>query len=159
LAVLDRALQQSAGGRLRREAQVLAALGARLQAANPSARLSRGRERLGITSHRLDVAGRSGVERRTRRLSAVALRLTPAVAAAVAHCRGRFDLLEAKLDGRNPTAILQRGYAIVTQGGRFLRDPLTAEPGSAIAAQLAGGTVVARVEAAYRDGGHESGHL
>ncbi len=66
------------------------------------------------------------------------------------------DRLTAVIDGRNPEAILQRGYAIVYDDvGRPLRDPIDAPPGTRITAQLAHGSVRARVERDGTNGGRQ----
>jgi exodeoxyribonuclease VII large subunit len=153
LSGLHHRLQQASAVRLRREAHTLAKLGARLQASNPSLRLSRSRERVALASFALDAAGRRALEGMGRRSAQTAARIGPAVAAAGARRTARLRLLEAQLDGRNPTAILQRGYAIVSHAGRILRDPAAVEPGAQVIAQLARGTLAARVEAVSRDGG------
>lgn len=57
----------------------------------------------------------------------------------------------SKLDRFDPLAPLERGYAIVTLGGRALRDARDASHGDEIAARLHHGTLHARVERVNRD--------
>jgi exonuclease VII large subunit len=64
----------------------------------------------------------------------------------------RLRVVNAQLRGNDPTAILQRGYAIVRVGDRALRDAQAAPPGTEISAQLARGTIRARVETVDLDG-------
>ena len=61
-------------------------------------------------------------------------------------------MLRAALDGKDPEAILERGYAIVRSEGRIVRDAATLRAGATIDAQLSRGTVRARVEETQRDG-------
>jgi exodeoxyribonuclease VII large subunit len=66
--------------------------------------------------------------------------------------------LTARLDGKDPEAILQRGYAIVTRAdGAIVRDPDELEIGALIAARVARGTLSARVEAKETDGNQRVG--
>jgi exonuclease VII large subunit len=60
------------------------------------------------------------------------------------------------LSGHDPEAILQRGYAIVTaEDGRPLTDAGLVPPGSTIRAQLARGSLTARVEREGTHGGRQ----
>ncbi len=69
---------------------------------------------------------------------------------------GRLKTFEAKLEGNNPEAILQRGYAIVTdESGKPVRDAAEAPPGTRIKARLARGSLTARVEREGTDGGRQ----
>ncbi len=116
----------------RRERVVVAAQ--RLQRIDPALRLGRAAGGCEATAARLDAAMRRFVERR----------------AATVHT------LAASLEGNNPEAILQRGYAIVRgEDGRPLRDSASAPPGSTITAELARGSLTARVEREGTDGGRQ----
>jgi exodeoxyribonuclease VII large subunit len=69
---------------------------------------------------------------------------------------GRFETVRASLSGHDPEAILQRGYAIVTaEDGRPLTDAGLVPPGSTIRAQLARGSLTARVEREGTHGGRQ----
>jgi exodeoxyribonuclease VII large subunit len=83
----------------------------------------------------------------------VAERLAPAVNGALARPRAKLVLAAALLDARDPTKILERGYAIVTAGGVIVRDAASLAAGSSITAHLARGSVEARVEAVVDDDG------
>jgi exodeoxyribonuclease VII large subunit len=133
--------------------QQVAALRVRLERCNPSVRLGARRERLTLVTYKLERAAREALARRIRRCDAVAQRLPAVAAAALADRRTQLELVSAKLEGRDPTRILARGYAIVTVDGVAVRDASTIEPGTRIAAQLARGRLVARVEPAGNDGG------
>jgi exonuclease VII large subunit len=61
-------------------------------------------------------------------------------------------VLRARLDGKDPDAILQMGYARVEHEGRMVRDPAEVPAGGRIAAHLARGTLYARVEPVTSDG-------
>ena len=49
-------------------------------------------------------------------------RLRPAYVRVVARDAARLETLKARFDANNPEALLKRGYAIVTAGGRLVRD-------------------------------------
>jgi exodeoxyribonuclease VII large subunit len=146
-------LQRAVAARLRRGQAVLAAHKLRLEACNPSVRLGHRRERLAMAAYRLGAAARQSVAREGRRITAALARLGPGANAGIVRRTGKLRLVEAMLDGRDPTKILQRGYAIVTVGGLIARDADTVLPGALLSAQLARGTLTARVEARAVDGG------
>ncbi|MBV9270875.1 MAG: exodeoxyribonuclease VII large subunit, partial [Candidatus Eremiobacteraeota bacterium] len=58
----------------------------------------------------------------------------------------RLRLLSTKLEALDPRRPLQRGYAIVTHGGKPLHDAAAVAPGAVVEAQLQRGTLLARVE-------------
>jgi exodeoxyribonuclease VII large subunit len=120
----EAALAVAAAGGIRARAERVRALAARLAARDPSRRLAQRAQRLQAATLKLEVAARG-----------VALRSGQRLALAAAH-----------LDGKNPEAILQRGYAIVTYRETIVRDPATVPPGATIEARLAHGTLTARVE-------------
>jgi len=116
--------------RLRRRADRAAALARRLDARSPQARLATQRGRLGIA---------------TERLGGVMLRRLD-------RGRTRLRIAEAALRAADPTALLARGYALVRAGGRIVRDAADVAPGTPVSAQLARGTLLARVESVEADG-------
>ena len=127
-------LPRTAAALVRRRVETVGQLGARLHRADPAARVARAVGDLAARGLQLDAAMRRLVERR----------------------RAVLHRIEASLDGNNPEAILQRGYAIVTdEAGRLLRDAADALPGSRITAQLARGSLKARVEAEGSNGGRQ----
>ena len=127
--VSDR-LRAAAGARLQARRERLGALNGRLERCNPSVRLSQRRERLALMSYRLNAGAAAALARRGRRLIDVSTRLEPAAESALARLRAKLQLAGAKLDGLDPTRILQRGYAIVSAGGVVVRDAAAVGPGA-----------------------------
>jgi exodeoxyribonuclease VII large subunit len=80
------------------------------------------------------------------RQAALFARLCAATLAQLHRARERFSPLVRTLNAVSPLATLDRGYAIVSQGDRILRDAADAAPGSLIEARLAVGKIRARVE-------------
>ncbi|HEY0382143.1 MAG TPA: exodeoxyribonuclease VII large subunit [Candidatus Elarobacter sp.] len=119
---------------LRRRSDRVTALAARLARVDPALRVARARRTSLATAVRLDAAMVRFLERRV----------------------ARFQTTSASLSGHNPEAILQRGYAIVTaEDGRPLTDAGLVPPGSTIRAQLARGSLTARVEREGTHGGRQ----
>ena len=126
-------LERGVPALLRRRGERLARLAARLERAEPGA------------------AGRArGGSRRARR-NGLEGALSGYFGAGVACC----DRLEATIDGNNPEAILQRGYAIVNDDGAAVARSPDAPPGTRITAKLAHGSVRARVERDGTNGGRQ----
>jgi exodeoxyribonuclease VII large subunit len=122
--------------RMRRRTDAVRTLVARLNRANPAVRVARARAGCTAASARLDAAMARLIERH----------------------RAVLREQSAKLEGNNPDAILQRGYAIVTdEMGHTLRDAADAPAGSRIVARLARGRLAARVEPEGTDGGRQIG--
>jgi exodeoxyribonuclease VII large subunit len=119
------------------------------QLATAAAAFGRAREtRLRELGRRLDAHDPSRrLAERARRLQAATLKLDAAARIAQARLAQRLALASAHLDGKNPEAILQRGYAIVTHGDAIVRDPAAVPAGAMVRARLARGTLWARVEA------------
>jgi exodeoxyribonuclease VII large subunit len=134
----------------------LAALGRRLGEHDPRLRLERGANRYRELSAALERLTREHLAGRQRALERGA-RLEPATRAALESLRRRVELQRAKLDGNDPEAILQKGYAIVTHAGRVVLDPRAVPAGAPIRARLARGTLRARVETEELDGNERSG--
>jgi len=119
---------------LLRRSERVAQDAARLQQANPVQRVAREMAACARRAERLDAAAQRFVERR----------------------RARFDVIAASLSGHDPETILQRGYAIVSaEDGRPLTDAGLVPPGSLIRAQLARGSLTARVEREGTHGGRQ----
>ncbi len=146
-------LRRALDAGLRARAARVGVLAARLEKCNPSIALGRRRERFALAAYRLTASANAALDRERRRLAATRERIDPAAVAGVARGRFALELQVAKLEGRDPTRILQRGYAIVTVGGVAVRDASAVEPGSLITAQLARGSLVARVETTSPHGG------
>jgi exodeoxyribonuclease VII large subunit len=152
-------LGRSIGLRLRASQARLDQLRARLEQCNPSVRLGKRRERLMLTAYALEHAAHDAFARSARRSAAANDRLGPAAASALARLRAALERSRAVLVERDPTKILQRGYAIVTVDGVMVRDVAVLAPGMRITAQLARGRVDARVERRLDDGGTEVGDV
>lgn len=137
---------------LRRRDAALRELCRRLGARDPSRRLDERGRRLQAVALRLLPAIRQRLERAGRERLAIAIRLQPAARALLGRGAQRVALATAHLDGKNPEAILQRGYAIVSYGERIVRAPADVPVGARIEARLARGTLAARVERKETDG-------
>lgn len=141
--------------KLARARAALLPLERKLGASSPRALFERRRgalERLRSALERMagEIAGR-----RRQRLAPLAVRLRPAYLRVVARDGARLATLKAQFEGHDPEALLKRGYAIVTAGGKLVRDADDAPPGTVISAQLARGTLRARVERDGADGGEQ----
>jgi exodeoxyribonuclease VII large subunit len=124
----------------------------RLAACDPSVRLAEGAAALQGATIRLDAATRRWLETCGTRLGAASRSLVPTARAAVRDHAERLSIARTALAGKDPAAILQRGYAIVAYAGRIVKDPREVPVGELIAARLAHGTLQARVEAGASDG-------
>jgi exodeoxyribonuclease VII large subunit len=127
----------------------------RLTACSPRALFER---RSGLVARLGASVERAGTELtavRRARVAPLNARLRPAAVRVLERRRGELETLKARFLANDPEALLQRGYAIVTAGGRLVRDVADAPPGTAIEAQLARGTLRARVERAGADGGQQ----
>jgi exodeoxyribonuclease VII large subunit len=124
----------------------------RLAANDPSARLAERRGRLRSAMAAMDRAWTVRANR-AKRDGADAVRGLPVSAReALQRLATRAALLRARLDGKDPEAILQQGYAIIRIGDRVLKDAALARPGEAVDARLWRGTIRARVEETRPDG-------
>jgi len=115
---------------LRRRTDRLGALVRRLDARSPQARLATQRGRLAVAGERLRGVMLRGLERSATRLR----------------------IAGASLRAADPTALLARGYALVRAEGRLVRDAAEVRLGTTITAELARGTLLARVESVEADG-------
>jgi exodeoxyribonuclease VII large subunit len=134
-------------------------------------RVGRGQQRIDEQEYRLRERVRVAIEGRQRALRALEERLRrfdmrPRLAAAARRLqavdtradqimrlrltrhRSRLDQLSAKLSQLSPLAILERGYAIVSNQSGILKDPADAPAGSRIHVRLAHGELDARVDVA-----------
>ena len=127
----------------------------RLIASSPRALLERRRARVAQLRETLERLGEALTAKRRARLAPLIARFGPAFVRVVARDRARLATLRARFDGNDPEALLKRGYAIVTSGGRLVRDAADAPPGTAIEAKLARGTLRARVEREGANGGEQ----
>ncbi len=127
-------LERDLAALLRRRADQTRVLEARLVRADPRFRIVRAAAGLQRDRDRLDAGMRRAIEGRA----------------------GTVHTLQASLESLNPEAVLQRGYAIVTDAdGRVVTDPAQAPPSSRIRARVARGILTARVEPEGSDGGRQ----
>jgi exodeoxyribonuclease VII large subunit len=152
---LRNAVTVGAERRIARSRSTLLPLERRLTASSPRALFERRRAALAQLGSALERLRGEITVRRRRRLVPLADRLRPAFVRVVARDAARLATLTARFEGNDPEALLKRGYAIVTSGGRLVRDPADAPPGTVIAAQLARGTLRARVERDGANGGEQ----
>ena len=124
----------------------IAKLSRRLEARNPNVQLAARRERLALAKYGLQRWGVSPAAASRRQLERASDQLPVFARRAVEKRVERVRLWHAHLDGKDPTKILQRGYAIVSVNGRAVRDAAAVEPGTVVTARLARGTLTARVE-------------
>ncbi len=160
VAGLAAGLEGAAAGELEHRARQLRELRLLLREQRPSRRVDRLRDRLGQLHAELVLAGERRVERLRLRLERAGRSLagrSPAVRAGLE--RQRLAGLGARLEAGSPTALLQRGYALVERPGLpgFLRRAADAPLGAAIRVQLAEGALDARVEG--HEGDADSGGL
>ena len=127
----------------------------RLTASSPRVLLERRRARVTQLRDALERIGGELTGKRRAALAPLVARLRPAQVRIIVRSRAALANLQARFDANNPEALLKRGYAIVTAGGRLVRDAADAPPGTVIAAQLARGTLRARVERDGADGGEQ----
>ena len=123
----------------------------RLDLHDPSRRLAERASRLQAADFKLRAAFDRSIDRSRRKRDDAEGRLLPAARAALERLAQRLALTHAHLDGNNPEAILQRGYAIVSYAGASVRDPSAVPPGAVVEARVARGTLSARVEARTMD--------
>jgi len=143
---LRRHLEHAVTQRTMRSRQRFSALHARLLAVSPASRLAERRRRLQTCIVRCDRSVERLLERRRAAFAACGERLVRGITARSDLARHRLALATARLDGRNPEAILGLGYAIVRRAGRVVRDTRELRSGDLLEARLAYGTVAARVE-------------
>nr|WP_231476600.1 exodeoxyribonuclease VII large subunit [Methanoculleus sp. MH98A] len=72
--------------------------------------------------------------------------LRRAAVARVQRERSALAELRANLEGKNPLAILERGYCIVEAGGRVVRSAASLAPGERVTIRMMDGRAVAVVE-------------
>jgi exodeoxyribonuclease VII large subunit len=95
---------------------------------------------------------KSRVAERRRAFEVIAVRLRGATERRLQQKAERLAVKAAQLDGKDPEAILQRGYAIVRYEGKTVRDVAAVPDGATVSAKVARGTLVARVERKEADG-------
>ncbi len=129
-----------------RRPQRFADLEHRLSRRSPAAGLAQRAQVLAGSVARLRVAGERFGERRETRLFSVRDHLRDAIRYRIAENHRRLSLLRTQLGVLDPYAPLERGFAMIYEGNRLVRDASTVPVGSLIRARLAHGTLKARVE-------------
>ncbi|GAC1388257.1 MAG: hypothetical protein NVSMB31_01930 [Vulcanimicrobiaceae bacterium] len=124
----------------------------RLDSQTPVMRIAERSKRLERASARLRAAAEPLLGRRAERVMAVNKRLAALPARALTRATHRLELLRHRLLARDPHADLGRGFAIVTRGGKLLRNSADVRIGDLIDAKLEHGTLQARVEKIAADG-------
>lgn len=140
---------------LAKRRQLLDGLNIALEKRSPQARLSQRRGRVERLAATLAGIERRLIVARRERFARIAPRLAATAERVVEKRRAAFATLAGKLVSNDPDALLERGYAIVRAGGRIVRDPAEAPPGTAVEAQVARGTLRARVEREFANGGEQ----
>jgi exodeoxyribonuclease VII large subunit len=123
-----------------------------LENRSPSAQLGERRARLVQITSRLAAWPAPAVRSVRRELDLRIERLDVARERSTGAATRTLVRLVAELNAEDPLRPLERGYAILTKAGRNVRDVRQVSPGDAIAAQLAHGTLDARVERVQHDG-------
>jgi exodeoxyribonuclease VII large subunit len=110
-------------------------------------RISQSRQRLLQLQNRLERQNpRHRLGERVTRLTAAIVKFDGLRVRVLTHNSNRFVLAQSRLAAVNPESPLERGYAIVTHGGRALRDARDVRAGDEIEAQLFHGRLAASVE-------------
>lgn len=138
---------------IQRQAQRLDDLSSRLLTAT-ARRLVRWRHGIELRTTELTLhSPAKAVREAVSRVQQGEARLRERLAMAVAARRQQLAGVMGALDALSPLATLARGYSIVrtVPGGRVVRDAATVEAGQQVAARLATGTLVCRVERSLVD--------
>jgi exodeoxyribonuclease VII large subunit len=153
--VLRNKVTRAAERQIARSRAALLPLERRLTASSPRALFERRRGAVAQLRVALARIGGELTFKRKARLAPLLARLRPAFVRVIARDTARLETIVARFDANNHEALLKRGYAIVRAGGRVIRDAADAPPGTLIEAELARGTLLARVERGGADGGEQ----
>jgi exodeoxyribonuclease VII large subunit len=134
-----------------RRRQTLSNLERRITAQNPALLLTAQIRRLAQLAVALDRWPQRASERRGHLIEARQERMQVLIASFLAQRKNAFALMAARLVAADPMRPLERGYAIVTHGGRALRDASEVSRGATIEAQLYHGRLTASVERVLPD--------
>ncbi len=145
LSGLAEAARRAVARRLDGEAQRLDR--ATLRLARPAQALTVHRERLATLTERHRAARVRRLDRLRQRQELLAPRLVQALRQSQGGARQRLELLAARLQALDPSQVLARGYAWLSdEGGRALVSVGQLQPGQSVAARLADGEADLRVE-------------
>ena len=145
LDTLAAGLQRRVRANLDGRAQALDRVALRM--ARPADSVRRSAQRLDTMAHQLAAAGRRSVEARQWRLMQMAERLARGAAAhPIAH-RQRLDSLAARLQALDPSQVLSRGYAWLTDShGQPVQSIASIAAGDRLTAVLADGSAAVSVD-------------
>ena len=140
LELIEDRLQESLMRRLDRQSQWLDTLSARL--GRPSALVARQRHTLASQAQRLRFAASNAVSQQGRDLQALERRLPEQACLALVGMRQRLERAALRLELLDPTLVLQRGYAWLTdEDGRTITRDEQTFTGQVVQATLADGKV------------------
>ncbi len=123
---------------------------------HPRARVDRDRRRLAALLARLHAGGGRVAPTAAARLRDLSARLRARGHALPGAARLRLARAAGALDALSPLAVLQRGYAVVTDAaGTVVTDARALEPGDTIQAKLRSGTLLATVVRRHEDPDHD----
>jgi exodeoxyribonuclease VII large subunit len=149
---LDRALAERFATLAAERRRRIAAAAGRLEGRRPQTLVVERLARVRFLEHAVPRLAAERLAAAQRRLEGAERALAQTIGAATASKRSRYQMAKIALDGKNPEAILQQGYAIVRHDGKALRDAGSLAPGDRIEAQLARGSIRALVEGTEEDG-------
>lgn len=146
LDLLQGRMQDALSKRLDREAQSLDGASARL--GRPSALAATQRVALQSCARRLRLATRSALLRDQQALTLLRLQLPAAEQRGLARARERIERAGLRLGLLDPTLVLQRGYAWITdEQGHTITSPAQTRAGQTVHATVAHGVIELRVPA------------
>ncbi|HWP17683.1 MAG TPA: exodeoxyribonuclease VII large subunit [Burkholderiaceae bacterium] len=155
LGVIARRMHRAVQRRLESQSQKLDH--ATLRLARPAQALARMRRGLDLLEHRLRAAPVQRLARAGERERHLAARLMRAAAVRRQALAARLEALGARLESANPTRVLRRGYAYLTdEEGRALVSVAQVQVGQAVRAVLADGRLQAQVRDIEPDDGASS---
>ncbi|MDQ6827124.1 MAG: exodeoxyribonuclease VII large subunit [Candidatus Eremiobacteraeota bacterium] len=137
---------------LAQEGRRLANLFRRLNAHAPYPELSKRRERLAMVRTKLHARAHSRVANCSTELGRIGPAMRHGIERKATNVAHRLRLLRSTLAGKDPQEILKAGYAIIRESGRIVRAADTVMLGNVIDAQLANGSLRARVEGSDSNG-------
>ena len=98
--------------------------------------------------------GRTLIEPRLNQLEAIERRLCMVMPARLERCRHRLDALSASLRALDPASVMDRGYAVVRQGGHIVPRATLADGGLPVRVCFSDGELLADITAIESKDGH-----
>lgn len=149
LAGLERRWRLHLRAQLDREAQRVDRIALRLS--RPTQAMSARRESLAQLAQRWQTSWQTWLAQRERAEEALAQRLQRGADAHLVQTRYRLDALAVRLRALDPTRVLDRGYAWLSDAsGRSVTSVRQVQPGQTVTARVADGSIDMQVEAARR---------